>query len=241
MSKSRYVEVANALAEAIDSGGYREREALPAERALSEEFSVSRETMRKAIKLLEAQGYLVSRQGRGTYVAPDALRDMHRSIDGWSDEALRNGRIAGQRILKLEVVAAPLAIQRALNLQAGLSLVRLQRIRLLDDKPVGLHDSYLAISPVGRLNKEMLESSGSLYQLLRQEFGLTLTDAAESISAVAATHEEADWLHVEPGTPLLRIERITVSDELNPIEFCVMKYAQGYNYDTVVRRRGISN
>ena len=72
MNMSRYMEVANDLARTIDAGNYLERQALPSERTLSEEFDVSRETMRKAIKLLEAQGYVVSRQGRGTFVAPGA-------------------------------------------------------------------------------------------------------------------------------------------------------------------------
>ena len=47
------------------------------------------------------------------------------------------------------------------------------------------------------------------------------------------------FLQCQPGTPLLQIERITVADDLRPMEFCVMKYAQSYNYDTVVRRRNL--
>ena len=235
------MEVANDIARAIDSGRYEEREALPAERALSTDFGVSRETMRKALKLLEAQGYLVSRQGRGTYVAPNALRDMHRSIDGWSDEAARNGRVASQKVLLLEVIAAPLVVQRALGVKSGTQIAHLKRIRLLDGTPVGVHDTYLALNDPARLTRAKVESAGSLYRLLSEDFGLTLTDAAESISAVAASGDEAAWLEVAPQTPLLRVERITVADDLTPVEFCEMKYAQSYSYDTVVRRRNITN
>jgi GntR family transcriptional regulator len=238
MNMSRYMEVANDLARTIDAGNYLERQALPSERTLSEEFDVSRETMRKAIKLLEAQGYVVSRQGRGTFVAPGALRSMQRSIDGFSDEAVRTGHKPGQIIQSVTVMAAPLFVARSLGLALGTQVVRVQRIRLLDGKRIGLHDSYLAVDNPQTLSAEKLDGT-SLYRLLETECGLTLTDAAESISAVSASGDEAEALGLAPGTPLLQIERITVADDLRPMEFCVMKYAQSYNYDTVVRRRNL--
>ncbi|WP_371171527.1 GntR family transcriptional regulator [Aliiroseovarius sp. 2305UL8-7] len=241
MSKARYVEVANMIAKAIDTGNLKEREALPAERALSDDYSVSRETMRKAIKLLETQGYLVSRHGRGTFVAPDQMRHMHRSIDGWSDEARRNGQIASQTVLKFgQVVPAP-DICKALELPANTRVLRLHRIRLLDGQPVGLHDSYVHTGSDHQLRRDELEASGSLYATLKARFGLILTDAAESISAVMPTDEEAQLLEVTGMTPLLRIARMTVSDDLRPVEYCEMKYNQRYSYDTVVRRRGLEN
>lgn len=241
MSKSLYIEVANAIAQSIDSGSLAQRDALPAERALSEDYNVSRETMRKAIKLLGAQGYVVSRHGRGTFVAPDQLRDMHRSIDGWSDEAIGNGRNASQQILSVDVVTGSPLILRSLSLPTGSPLVRIHRVQSLDGKPMGIHESFVSVDQPNNLTAAKLQSVGSLYKLLRTEFALTLTHAAESIGAVSATAKEADLLGLPPNTPLLRIERITVSDDLNPVEFCVMKYAQTYSYDTVVHRQGIGN
>ncbi|MNL27373.1 HTH-type transcriptional repressor DasR [compost metagenome] len=241
MTISRYMEVASALARTIDAGTYREREALPPERTLSEEFEVSRETIRKAIKLLEAQGYLVSRQGLGTFVAPDALRDMQRSIDGWTDEAAQNGRIPGQELLSVGTVAAPLSVATALGLPRSVQLVRIHRIRTLDGVPIGLQDSHIWVDKPHLLTREALTKVGSLYRLLAEEFGVVLTDAAESISAAAATGDEARWLGIAPEAPLLRIERVTVAEDLRPVEFCIMKYAQSYRYDTVVRRRSVTN
>lgn len=239
MSRSRYIQVANAIAHEIDSGRLKERDALPPERALSESYNVSRETVRKAIKLLANRGYLASRHGRGTFVAPDQLRNMHRSIDGWTDEARRNGRKASQVVLGLEEVAPPEVVARALDLEKGTPVLRLQRLRHLDGNPVGLHDSYLKLKPAARLSLDRIRHAGSLYAVIAQDFGLVLTDATESISAVHASQEEARLLEIPRDTPLLRIERITVSENLEPVEFCEMKYNQNYKYDTVVRRSGI--
>ena len=241
MTVSRYMRVASALAETIDAGKFVEREALPSERALSEEFDVSRETMRKAIKLLEARGYLVSRHGRGTFVAPEPLRDMQRSIEGLSDEAARNGRALDQQILFCGAVAAPAAAAAALKLDTGTLVARVRRVRRLDGNPTGIHDSFLSVDDPRRLTRALFEQSGSLYRVLRNEFGIVLTDAAERISAVSAEGDEARCLAVWPNAPLLRVERVTVAEDLRPVEFCVMKYAQNYSYDTVVRRRNIGN
>lgn len=236
---SRYLEVANELGHRIDAGTYQVREALPAERELSGEFGVSRDTMRKAIKLLEVRGYLVSRQGRGTFVTPDALRDMQRYMDGWGNEARRNNRVVGQDILSLGVVAAPLLVARSLEITSGAPVVHIVRVRKLDGLPSGIHDSHISVKNPAALTEDKLRDSGSLYRLLRTEFDVVLSDAAESVSAVAATAEEAKLLEVSLGTPLLRIDRITLSDTLNPVEYCVMKYTQSYSYDNVVRRHGV--
>src|SRR5690606_21832752 len=53
----------------ILEGTFRIGERLPAERALAEQFGVSRPSLREAIQKLVAKGLLVSRHGGGTFVA----------------------------------------------------------------------------------------------------------------------------------------------------------------------------
>ena len=52
----------------ILEGTLKSGERLPAERALAEQFGVSRPSLREAIQKLSAKGLLVSRQGGGNYV-----------------------------------------------------------------------------------------------------------------------------------------------------------------------------
>lgn len=238
ISMTRHRDIANIILRMIHDGLYEERDALPPERTLAKELSVSRETIRKTIKILENQGYLVAVQGRGTFVTPHVLRKMKRSIDSFSDEARHNGHQAGQDILFFGNVTAPVQVARSLNLENGSKVLRIHRIRKLDNVPIGIHDSYIAIDR-DQITKTKLQTIGSLYSLLNKEFDLTLTDAAEKISAVVATLEEAKWLGIDAGHPLLHIERITISKNMQPIEFCVMKYGPNYNYNTVVHQRHV--
>jgi DNA-binding GntR family transcriptional regulator len=73
-SEPTYIQVAKALAARIESGEITLR--LPAERALADEYKVSYETVRHSIKELRDQGVVITRQGRGTFVAAAVLGDQ---------------------------------------------------------------------------------------------------------------------------------------------------------------------
>lgn len=66
-----YVQVADVIATRIVDGLYTDR--LPSERALAKEFGVAYLTLRHAMQVLRDRGLIVTRQGRGTFVA-DAAR-----------------------------------------------------------------------------------------------------------------------------------------------------------------------
>ncbi len=63
-----YIQVANHIASRIEVGEITHK--LPAERALAEEYGVAYQTVRHAMALLRDRGLIITRQGRGTFVAP---------------------------------------------------------------------------------------------------------------------------------------------------------------------------
>jgi GntR family transcriptional regulator len=65
-----YLQVAEHIAARIEVGEFEHK--LPAERALAEEYEVAYQTLRHAMKILRERGLIITRQGRGTFVAPDA-------------------------------------------------------------------------------------------------------------------------------------------------------------------------
>ena len=68
-----YMQAADAIAARIGAGEITRR--LPAERDLARELGVAYQTMRHAMKVLRDRGLIITRQGRGTFVAPMASRD----------------------------------------------------------------------------------------------------------------------------------------------------------------------
>lgn len=65
----KYQEIAGWLERNIWEGRYLPGQKLPSEQALREKFQVSRQTVRKALEVLEQEGLVYGRQGSGTYVS----------------------------------------------------------------------------------------------------------------------------------------------------------------------------
>lgn len=66
--KRIYEEIVSKIKGMIEEGRLRSGDQLPTERELSEAFRVSRSSVREALRALESQGLLASRQGNGTFV-----------------------------------------------------------------------------------------------------------------------------------------------------------------------------
>jgi GntR family transcriptional regulator len=70
--ESTYLQVADAIAARIRNGGYTGR--LPSERDLAKEFGVAYQTLRHAMQVLRERSLIITRQGRGTFIARHAER-----------------------------------------------------------------------------------------------------------------------------------------------------------------------
>ena len=68
----RYYQIYSVLLAMIEAGEFKEGEALPAERRLAAEFDVTRPTVVKALDLLERDGRITKKQGRGNIVTTPA-------------------------------------------------------------------------------------------------------------------------------------------------------------------------
>lgn len=232
----RYRWLADIIRDTIDRGLLTDNQALPPERELAEHYEVSRDTVRKALRYMEERGIIYSDHGRGTFVSPAIVRGTTRFIDSFSQDTGNRGGVPGQRIISIENIGASMAIATLLNIESGTPLVRVRRVRLIDDVPVGVHDAHLVLPRGSRLTRSQIERSGSLYKLLTAQYGFDPAEAVENLCAGAADADDAQWLDVPVAAPLLICERITLSDRRQPIEYCLMKYVSSYRYRTRVAR-----
>lgn len=234
--QSLYRRLAAVLQDEIELGDRDANDALPSERELAAQYGMSRDTVRKAVRLLEEQGVLYSEHGRGTFVAPSSVREMSRFLDSFSSDTRKRGGEAGQIILLVEQVPASLAVAGILKIEPRRIVMRVKRIRTIDGNRIGIHDSHLVLPAA--ITKDDLNLTGSLYALLGQRFDLHAAEGLESVGSIAANADDAALLHVSEGSPLLLCERITLSERRQPFEYCEMKYVSSYRYTTRVNRSG---
>lgn len=222
------------LIEQID--GFPAGTALKAERVLSEELGASRSTIRQALLELAVEGRVVRMQGRGTFVAPpkDTLPLRLRSYtEEWRDR----DRSPGSRLLDIRVEPAEPAVAEHLELQPGVPVLRLERLRLTDGVPMALEVAQLDAVRFEGLVPSMSDDV-SLYELLSQRWGVEPDSAVQTIETVLAAPIMASLLETESSTPVLLLTRTTKDAAGRPFEYVRAVYrGDRYRFVATLTRR----
>lgn len=191
---------------------------LPGERVLEETYGVSRITVRRAIGDLVAAGTLKRARGKGTFVAPSPLVSR-LNLASFSSEMSAQHLKASSKILLAARGHAPKDVQSFFDSDAAHT--HLRRLRLGDDRPYAIDDGwYNSTFAPGLLENDVYNS---VYAILDNEYGMPVTDAEQTATAINADEETGKLLDVEPGTALLRIVRQSFSGT-KPIEWCTSLY-----------------
>jgi GntR family transcriptional regulator len=217
-----YVQIKRLLTQGLRAGEWGPGEAIPSEVELARRYGVSQGTVRKAIDELAAENLVVRRQGRGTFVASHhEARTQFRFLRLRPDDDGDVGQEAlGSRIIECRRLRPPVEVGRVLALRAGETAVCIRRVLDLRGEPTVLDEIWLPGGRFRGLTAERLAAyGGPLYGLFEREFGTRMIRAAERVKAVAADAPTAALLRIEPGSPLLQVERVSRSYDDVPVEF----------------------
>ncbi len=233
---SLYWEVYQALRKKILSGEYEIGEQLPTESELQSTFNVSRITIRKAIEMLAADGYVLTKQGRGTEVLDPKTTQKLNYISSFSETLIERGYRVSLKDVRVSIIEPSSRVNAELKLKPGEKVVRIYRVRMANDKPIAIMTNYIPEKYLPGIEGKMDELE-SLYHLLETEYHVNLETAIESIGACAAGATEADILDVPVGYPLLTSRRITFADR-RPFEVVVSSIvADKYEYKVFLKGR----
>ena len=216
-----YQQIKGLILQSLQSGEWKPSSAIPSEIELAARFKVSQGTVRKAIDELAAENLLVRRQGKGTFVATHAERQIqYRFLKLFPD----NGDPASQGPAQRDIVdckrtRAGADVARALGLRSGDSVLQVRRVLTFAAAPTILEDLWLPATPFKGLTAERLTAyNGPMYALFETEFGVRMVRAEEKIRAVLPDPEQRNLLHCNAQTPLLSVERIAYTYNDVPME-----------------------
>ncbi|MGF7058765.1 GntR family transcriptional regulator [Brassicibacter mesophilus] len=165
MKDEKDVLIIDRLLEDIVAGKYNENDKLPSENDLADKHKVTRITVRKAYSRLEEMGYLYSKQGKGRYLNNKQQKiDLSLSGDvSFSQKMKDKGYNFDSKNLFCKQVKYNEKIYKELNIGENDKVYKVGRLRLIDNKPIALHISYIAqslfndINIVGKDIKSMFE------------------------------------------------------------------------------------
>lgn len=231
-----YEKVYNGLKKSIKDRIYPPGSFLPAEPQLEAMYSTSRTTIRKAIQMLAADGFVTVKQGKGTEVQDVSTIQKLNSVTSFTETLNQKGLTVTTQGMCIRLIKVPDFVAESLNLPPDKMVYRVERVQCANKKPICIMENYLIASMFPDLDKHS-GTFTSLYSFLENHYGLRITEACDKISAICSDFIDSQVLQIPTGTALLTSKRVTYT-EAGPFEYAVSKIiADRYEYSIYLSGR----
>lgn len=200
-----YAQIEDAIRNSIDGGEWASYDRIPSESALTELFGVSRMTVHGVLNTLVDDGVLYRVPGKGTFVAEQKISTLSPAYRGVREQLEQMGFEIRTELVRMRTRPATPAVCARLGVSRDADVHEIIRRRLVDDRPVSLHRSFIPARLASNLPEDDVLGE-QLCVILERQYGLRAARTAEQLEAVAATSEEAALLAIAPRMPLLLLE-----------------------------------
>ena len=228
-----YAQIVEQLQCDINNGIFSKSGCLPTETELSQQYGVSRITVRRAVDELVSQGLVEKKQGKGTFVCAPKLT---RQLDGpmsFTEMCRANGLTVSAKILDAKICTADSTdIRKALSVESNEPVVRIRRLRYAGDKPLVLEDNFYPLEYAYLLSIDL--ENDSIYRYLQEEKGIELRRTAMHLRIVRADAKLSKLLQVPRNAPQLEMRGRVVRADGQTVH---TSYQIGYgeNFEFIVR------
>ena len=210
-----YIQIQDMLYEQISSGQLESGSRVPSEPKLAAAYNVSRMTARKAIDGLVTKGFLVRRQGKGTYVAESVLQYHLSTMLSFSDTLRSRGYDVATTVLYQDVIPASSSVAERLHVTPYSQIVLIRRLRYLNGQPAAIHTAFLdhrTFAPI--LNIDL--NTNSLLASIEQVSGIRVAYTKDSVQATLVSPEDMGLLNMAVGSPVLEVEGVAFTENGQP-------------------------
>lgn len=193
LTKSKYYDIYLQLKQKIMEGVYEETELLPSENAMAKEYSVSRETIRKALDYLSQDGLIQKKQGKGSIVLNPRLFNFPISGLTSFKELSDSQRMQAETFLiSNERIKVDDSLQKQVMWPLDKEVIAIERIREIDGQKVIFDTDYLDPKITGEIPNERLENS--LYDYLENDLKLPIAFANKEILVENVTEKDRTYM-----------------------------------------------
>ncbi|MEP7348633.1 MAG: GntR family transcriptional regulator [Sphingorhabdus sp.] len=211
---------------------------LPTEEQFCQEYGVSRITVRKALDSLTRQGGIVRRRGVGSFAAE--LHDGVHSIrlTGSLDEFLHSAVKLRSRVISNVTIMADYEVAKSLNLTEGDPVTRLELVSANGEGPLAHLVIYFPLAVGGMLTDEDVTGDVPVIRMVERKLSTAVVRAEQIILPDVAGEDTAQHFGVEPGTPILRVQRTYFTAPGHAVEAAFIYYhPERYRYAIELRAR----
>lgn len=234
-----YYQLETLLRRKIYNGEYPLGSPIPSEDALSEEYGVSRITVRQALAALESDKLIMRHRGRGTFVSEN-IRDFGMPrFTGSIEDLVLMGIQTKTELVDFSWVEATEFIKKKLRVKED-KVLRVEKIRRTKEGPLSHVFNYLPQRIGEQVDKQTVRKKPML-MILEEDLGIQLPEADQTVEAIIADTTSAQMLEVRVGEPLLKTERVVYDADMTPVEYVSVFYRADRFAYTMKLRRNPSN
>ena len=198
MPKAKYEGIYHSIKKRIEAQDYPYQSLLPSENTLIEEYACSRNTVRRALAELVADGYVQTMQGRGVRVIYQPVGKTTFTIGGietFQETARRNHLHAVTKVTKFETVIADECFAAKSGFSVGDELWSIERVRYLDGKALILDVNYFLKEFVPGLTPQI--AANSIYDYIENTLGMQIITSKRRITVEHATARDEKLLDMD--------------------------------------------
>jgi GntR family transcriptional regulator len=201
----------------IRKSGLKPGEKLISEREMCKMWNMNRSTLRSAIKRLLEEGVLYNTERSGTYLCPAKLDRNLQDVKSTSESARRGGYVLTNRVLTMKIIESDKYLSKKLQLTLGHKIFNLRRLRVLNDEPYMIEESYVNYELCKGIESHNFAEE-SLYDVLKQ-YDSPVVKGQEIVGVTFATEEEASFLQVKKECALFYLSGLGFDKKDLPIEY----------------------
>ncbi len=240
MPKMKYIQIYQDLKTKIENQEYEFQELLPSENTLIFTYSCSRNTIRRAISALVADGYVQTQQGKGVrniFQPTPQTSFTIGGIESFRESAARNHQTAKTALLCFTELTADEKIAKRTGFAPGSSLYYLQRLHYLDGKPLILNHNYFLKNVVTGLTPEIAEHS--IYEYLENTLHMLIVTSKRIMTVEKMTQIDEKYLELGDYNCLAVVSSQTYNGDGVMFEYTQSRHRPDYFcfQDNAVRRR----
>lgn len=221
---SKYKKVYQDIKEKIQQGEWKTGQGLPTENELMELYSFSKDTIRKALSMLEMDGYIQKRQGKNSIVLEHGLmREQYVSEIKTASELNRSSHHQVEtQLTALYIIQGEEKVMETFGVDDKVDFYRVGRVRVIDGERLEYDIAYFDRRIVPYLSKEIAESS--IYRYLEQDLGLQISHSRREITFRYATDEEKMLLDLADYDMVVSVTSTTYLADGRPFQYGTITY-----------------
>ena len=193
-----YEQLAHIIASKISGGKLAPGKRLPTELDLARDYSVSRETVRHAIGILERRGLVIRRRAKGTFVAASRVSQDLAQLRSFRGGLVDRGVVPEMELLEFRLAEPPKEFAAAF---AEREVMRLLRRYVVKRKPLAIADIYL--HPMAKAISWEIAERHDTYAIFGEFLSMPVVRAAATIRADVAGRTIGRLLDLRPSDAVL--------------------------------------